>query len=149
MARSAFSDDQFRERMWDGVLASGGMESRSADWQRFFARGHYCKGDLALPQDMARLKVMLEEAERGQSPSTGYFSFTVRKCHPKSGRVRTGPKRSTTRPSTRARSSSLRPRRRGRRTSYESLAKLGKLRDDGLVTEEEFEAQKRKLLERV
>lgn len=74
MARSAFSDDQFRKRMWDGVVASGGMESRSADWERFLARGHYCKGDLALPQDMARLKVMLEEAERGQSPSTAYFS---------------------------------------------------------------------------
>jgi uncharacterized protein (DUF697 family) len=37
----------------------------------------------------------------------------------------------------------------GSADAYESLAKLGKLRDDGVITEEEFEEQKRKLLERV
>ena len=37
----------------------------------------------------------------------------------------------------------------GSKDTYESLTKLGKLRDDGVITEEEFEEQKRKLLERV
>jgi heat shock protein HspQ len=32
---------------------------------------------------------------------------------------------------------------------YESLDKLGKLREQGVITDEEFEAQKQKLLERV
>ena len=39
---------------------------------------------------------------------------------------------------------------KGRPTDiYESLEKLGKLRDQGVITDEEFEAQKQKLLERV
>lgn len=37
----------------------------------------------------------------------------------------------------------------GSKDAYESLAKLGKLRDEGVITEEEFEEQKSKLLERV
>jgi glucose-6-phosphate 1-dehydrogenase len=77
MARSAFSDDQFRERMWDGVVASGGMESRSADWERFAARVRYCSGDLALPQDMTRLKGMLEEAERGAESVNRLFFLSI------------------------------------------------------------------------
>ena len=37
----------------------------------------------------------------------------------------------------------------GSKDTYESLAKLGKLRDDEVITDEEFEEQRRKLLERV
>jgi hypothetical protein len=37
----------------------------------------------------------------------------------------------------------------GSKDAVESLTELGKLRDDGVITEEEFEEQKRKLLERV
>lgn len=37
----------------------------------------------------------------------------------------------------------------GSKDAYESLPKLGKLRDEDVITEEEFEEQKRKLLERV
>ena len=33
--------------------------------------------------------------------------------------------------------------------AYESLEKLGKLREQGVVTDEEFEAKKRKLLEQL
>ena len=35
------------------------------------------------------------------------------------------------------------------RDVYESLAKLGKLKEEGVITEEEFQAQKQKLLDRI
>ena len=45
--------------------------------------------------------------------------------------------------------SGLKKERQASRDVYEDLEKLGKLKEDGVITEEEFEAQKQKLLERL
>jgi glucose-6-phosphate 1-dehydrogenase len=77
MARSAFTDDQFRERMWGAIADSEGMDSRRADWDRFCARVTYCSGDLALPGDMVRLKNTLEEVEHGLDIVNRLFFLSI------------------------------------------------------------------------
>ena len=77
MSRSPYSDEEFRERMWRGVLGSGDMETYQDDWGRFAERVRYCSGDLAAPDDMARLKVMLEELESGAESVNRLFFLSI------------------------------------------------------------------------
>jgi glucose-6-phosphate 1-dehydrogenase len=77
MARSAFTDDQFRERMWAAIADSEGMASRRADWDRFCERVTYHRGDLALDGDMVRLKTVLQEAERGADSVNRLFFLSI------------------------------------------------------------------------
>lgn len=75
------------------------------------------------------MKGRLFQAVSGVGTIVGGFSMSVR--------------------SPRARSSSLRPKTTGSKDAYESLSRLGKLRDESVLTEEEFEESKRELLERI
>ena len=77
MSRSPYSDEEFRERMWRGVLASGDMEQHRDDWGRFAGKVRYCSGDLAAPADMARLKTMLEEIESGAESVNRLFFLSI------------------------------------------------------------------------
>ena len=77
LSRSEYSDDQFRERMWNGVKEFGELAVRRDDWDRFAQRIVYCRSDLSVPEDMARLKQRLEEIEGAPSSVNRLFFLSI------------------------------------------------------------------------
>ena len=109
MARSAMSDSDFRDLMWNGVAASGNLAGERDRWDEFAARLRYCEGDLGDLSHMARLGKVLEEVEEGRGRSIAYSSSP---SHPHSTPGRSpawGPPASPTAPRDGAASSSRSP----------------------------------------
>ena len=73
-ARSQYSDDEFRERMWEGVREFGELETRTSEWRLFSRRVFYRKGDIGVTEDAVRLKRELGEIE-GSSGSVNRLFF--------------------------------------------------------------------------
>ena len=70
-ARSEYSDDQFRERMWEGVQEFGEVAVRRDDWDKF-ARGiYYVRGNVDSLEHLAGLEQRLGELEGGSTTNSG------------------------------------------------------------------------------
>jgi glucose-6-phosphate 1-dehydrogenase len=76
-SRSPHSDDQFRERMWQGVQEIGELAVRQDEWAVFAQSLFYVAGDLGSTEDMVRLKDRLGEMENGASPANRLFYLSI------------------------------------------------------------------------
>src|SRR5947209_8063147 len=56
VARSPWSDEQFREHLVAGTKAAAGTAWDEAAWRRFAARVHYAAGDAAAAGGLAKLQ---------------------------------------------------------------------------------------------
>ena len=77
LARSAYSDDEFRELMWKGVGESAELRARRDDWGTFSKRLFYHRGDLSVLEDMSHLKQRLEELETGGTTANRLFFLSI------------------------------------------------------------------------
>ena len=68
MARSQYSDDQYRELMWQEVQELSGPAARNKDWNAFARRLHYVRGNLQDLESFMGLRARLEDLET-QTPS--------------------------------------------------------------------------------
>ena len=68
MARSQYSDDQFRELMWQEVQELSGLPAGKKDWNAFAQRVHYVRGDLQDPESFIGLRARLDDLET-ETPS--------------------------------------------------------------------------------
>ncbi len=76
-SRSAMSDDQFRESMWDALQEFRDLKSRRQDWDRFARRLHYITADIANPMDFVNMKERLEELEGDTRPANRLFYLSI------------------------------------------------------------------------
>ena len=64
-ARRDYSNDKFRELMWEGVRELGELAGRKEEWATFARNLFYVRGDLDAPEDLTNLRQRLEEMEGG------------------------------------------------------------------------------------
>ena len=76
-SRSAMSDDQFRESMWDALQEFRDLKNRRQDWDRFARRLHYITADIANPMDFVNMKEQLEEMEGDTRPANRLFYLSI------------------------------------------------------------------------
>ncbi len=76
-SRSAMSDDQFRESMWDALQEFRDLKNRRNDWDRFARRLHYIPADISNPMDFVNMKEQLEELEGDSSPANRLFYLSI------------------------------------------------------------------------
>ena len=76
-ARSPYSDDQFREYMWDGAREVGELAVRREDWDNFARRIFYVRGDVGTPEHLNGLGQRLDELEAGRSPANRLFYLSI------------------------------------------------------------------------
>jgi glucose-6-phosphate 1-dehydrogenase len=76
-SRSPYTDDQFRELMWQGVRELGELAVRQDEWAMFAQSLFYVSGDLGKTEDMVRLKERLRELEGGGSPANCLFYLSI------------------------------------------------------------------------
>ena len=77
MARSQYSDDRFREMMWQDVQELTGLAAREKDWNAFAQHLHYVRGDLQDPEAFVGLGARLEELETETPPAHRLFYLSV------------------------------------------------------------------------
>ncbi len=65
-ARRDYSDDRYREYMWNGVLEFGDLAVRRDEWEMFARNMYYVSGDIDDPDSFARLKHRLDGLDRGE-----------------------------------------------------------------------------------
>ena len=70
-ARSAYSDEQFREFMWEGARELGELAVRHEEWQMFAKNIFYVRGDLGSLKHLAILQQRLEALESGPAADSG------------------------------------------------------------------------------
>ncbi|MDP2663626.1 MAG: glucose-6-phosphate dehydrogenase [Dehalococcoidia bacterium] len=71
------SDEEFRDHLWQGVLAHSEMPARKSEWEEFAGCLHYVPGNLASKDDFARLKVRLQELEADSRPANRLFYLSL------------------------------------------------------------------------
>ena len=76
-ARSSYTDDQFREFMWQGAQEFGELVVRRDEWEMFARSLFYVRGDLSVPEDLAHLKQRLEEFEDNGRPADRLFYLSI------------------------------------------------------------------------
>ena len=77
-ARSDYTDDSYREFMWDKVREFGALATRRDDWRAFARRMRYVSGDMTHADDVNALKRTLEEIDGGaDAPSNRLFYLSV------------------------------------------------------------------------
>ena len=76
-SRSAMSDDQFRESMWEALQEFSDLKNRRQDWDRFARRLHYITADIANPMDFVNMKEQLEEMEGDTRPANRLFYLSI------------------------------------------------------------------------
>ena len=76
-ARTPYSDDQFREHMWDGAREIGELAARREDWDKFARRIYYVRGDVGSTEDLSGLEQRLDELEGGHSPANRLFYLSI------------------------------------------------------------------------
>lgn len=76
-SRSAMSDDQFRESMWEALQEFRDLKSRRQDWDRFARRLHYITADISNPMDFVNMKEQLEEMEGDTGPANRLFYLSI------------------------------------------------------------------------
>jgi glucose-6-phosphate 1-dehydrogenase len=73
VARSALSDDEFRERMESGVKEFARAMYDAKQWKRFAPHIHYFAGDLGKADDLKALDVHLAEGEGENEANRVYY----------------------------------------------------------------------------
>ena len=76
-ARSKFTDDGFRDMMWDGVREFGDLAVHEDDWRRFARSLFYVSGHVDVPDDCARLNTRIKELEDGALPANRLFYLSI------------------------------------------------------------------------
>ena len=77
MARSEYSDDRYRELMWQDVQELSGQGARKKDWIAFARRLHYVRGDLQDLESFIGLRARLQDLETETPPSNRLFYLAV------------------------------------------------------------------------
>ena len=77
VSRSPLADDEFRERMWQGVQEFGGPGMRRADWEEFAEDIHCVPGDLGGPEGLSKLKDRLTELEGDSTLANRLYYLSV------------------------------------------------------------------------
>ncbi len=76
-SRSAYSDDQFRELVWQGVQEFRGPATHGEDWETFARSIFYFPGNLGELEHHTRLKQRLEEMEGGAPRANRLFYLST------------------------------------------------------------------------
>ena len=76
-ARSEFAVEEFCDRLWKGVEELGQIRLRHDEWDGFASNLSYVRGDLAVPEDIARLRDHLESLEAGFQRADRLFYLSV------------------------------------------------------------------------
>ncbi len=76
-ARRDYSDDQFREFMWDGVQEFGDLSVRRDEWAEFARQLFYVAGNLDAPEDFIRLRQRLQKMEGGDGAANRLFYLSI------------------------------------------------------------------------
>lgn len=77
VARSEYSDDQFRQRMWEGAREFGELAALPDDWRNFASRLFYVRGDVGSLDHLQALQQRLEELEDGGRPANRLFYLSI------------------------------------------------------------------------
>ena len=77
MARSPYSDDQFREITWQGAREFGDFAVRRDDWESFARDLFYIDGDLNNSEDFTRVRRRLEQLEGDGRPANRLFYLSI------------------------------------------------------------------------
>ena len=72
-ARRDYSDDHFRELMWEGVRDFGELAVRKNEWATFAQNLFYIRGDLDAPEDFTNLRQRLEDMEGDSAANRLYY----------------------------------------------------------------------------
>ena len=65
-ARRDYTDDRYREYMWNGVREFVDLAARGDEWKMFAKNMYYVSGDIDDPDSFARLKSRLDALDRGE-----------------------------------------------------------------------------------
>ena len=76
-ARSEFPADEFCDQLRKGVGELGGLQLSHDEWDDFAANLTYVRGDLTVPEDMARLKQTLTDLEAGFERGNRLFYLSI------------------------------------------------------------------------
>lgn len=77
-ARSDYSDEQYRQFMWDKVSGFRDLAAHRDEWRTFASRIHYVRGDLSQPQDFIALKQRLHMLDGGSDvPANWLFYLSI------------------------------------------------------------------------
>ncbi len=76
-ARSAYSDDTFRDYMWNEIREFPELSTRQAEWSDFSRRLTYVQGSAAVAEEVAELRQRLEDIESGQRPANRLFYLSI------------------------------------------------------------------------
>lgn len=74
-ARSDYTDDSYREFMWDKVREFGTLATRRDDWRAFARRMRYVSGDMTHAADVNALKRTLEEIDGGADAASNRLFY--------------------------------------------------------------------------
>ena len=77
VARSAYSDQQFRELMWNDTSKFGDLAVRKDEWAMFAQDLFYVRGDASKTADLLNLKQRLEELEGDAYSANRLFYLSV------------------------------------------------------------------------
>ena len=77
VARSQYSDEQFREYAWKGARELGGLAVDAEEWDRFARDIYYVSGAADSLEHISRVKERLEELEGGLRPSNRLFYLSI------------------------------------------------------------------------
>lgn len=77
LALEPYSDDKFRELIWEGAQEFSDLAVRTEQWRSFAQRLFYVGGDLTIPEDFSRLRERLEELERDRPSAHRLFYLSI------------------------------------------------------------------------
>jgi len=81
-ARSAFTDDQFRDRLAKSLGKDAGPLWKPASWQEFARQLHYVSGDATKPGGLDNLKAWLNQHEEGGKGDRLYYLSVAPDVYP-------------------------------------------------------------------
>ena len=76
-ARSSYSDDQFRELMWEGTRESAELSVRREEWEEFARNLFYVSGSVSSLEHFASLEQRLTDLEGGRKPANRLFYLSI------------------------------------------------------------------------
>ena len=77
MARTQYSDDRFRDLMWQEVQELSGLAARKKDWNAFARHLHYVRGDLQDLDSFLELRSRLQDLESETTSAHRLFYLAV------------------------------------------------------------------------
>ncbi len=72
-ARRDYSNDKFRELMWEGVQEFGELAVRREEWSTFAGNLFYIRGDVGVPEAFTHLQQRLEDMEGGGTANRLFY----------------------------------------------------------------------------